>query len=245
MLDIICSTMDGQRPLCYDLHYLSGIRLVIVDQCNEEAFCDSGSLVVIKTKTRGLSRSRNIGINYSVSKWILFTDNDVKIDGPQLLKIINNAERIGRSDLLILAEKHNYGLSLKTDTLLNKFRLINPASWQILVSKKVILDVRFNENFGLGSGMFNSGEENIYLMDHYNLGHNIRYLNEKVIDHPDEGTGFIYDDLFYRTRINVFKVMFGKWIGGFLVLALFAKKQLTGKNVKFTKGLLFLWRERC
>jgi glycosyltransferase involved in cell wall biosynthesis len=232
---IVCATTDGILPKFLRGANAHEVPFLIIDQCDQDNSQETKFGKVLKTTSRGLSASRNIGLEHTVFDWSILSDNDITYNLDELEEVFKKIEA-SSCDIAIIGESSSRGLCLSKVKSLKWFHLLRVCSWQIVVSKRVKSKVNFDINFGLGAKQYNHGEENIFLIDHLRHGSKIKYFPSRAVQHPDDGTGFIVDDKFYATKVAIFTRIFGALPGRILVMIFFIKKRLEKRRISFIKG---------
>lgn len=243
-IEVIVATMHDKAPVCLaDFKDApQNVALTIINQSDKEGEVVKDNVRWINTKSRGLSKSRNIGIKIATSNLCLLSDNDVFINFKKLGFI---APMINKEDVgcVVCGNISDVGFNTNKLIFLNKRKALKVCSWQIILNRKRVKDIFFDERFGLGSDLNNSGEENIYLTDILRKGIKIIAIPSKLIDHRDSGTGGIIDDNFYRVRINVFKRIFGSFIGYMIYILFLLKKKIEMKDISLSMGIYYLFKD--
>ena len=167
-----------------NLQSFKNFEVILVDQNNfllniKKKFYNF-NIKHIKSR-KGLSRSRNIGINFSKGRYICFPDDDCFYDKNTLLYAFRNIKKT-KSDIVT---GRTVDINLK-DTLLkypsskkyfNKIDIIKSICSVTFFMKKN--KVRSDTNLGLGSKKNVSGEETDYLLRIKDR------LNYKIYYNPD------------------------------------------------------------
>lgn len=170
---------------------------IIANQTNfnkyEEKIINDKVIKMISTKTRGLSKNRNIALVFSNAEYVLFADDDMKfIPGYEELiekefKAIKNAEAIKFYVENINSNRKlswNRPGSIKKATRKN----ISSAGVVALVIKTEILKKHclfFNEKFGSGTENY-CGEDTIFLQELVNKKINF-YISPTKISNISQG----------------------------------------------------------
>ncbi len=68
--------------------------------------------------------------------------------------------------------------------------------------------VVFDERFGLGA-KYVSGEENIFLKDCLNAGLKVIHVDEAIVQHEHESSGWVWDEVQVRTKVAVIWRLYG------------------------------------
>lgn len=187
---------------------------LIINQIDDEIkkkYIKRDKSTVITYREKGLSKSRNRGLENTNAEIGLISDDDVKyLKGYE--QVIEKAfDENPDADIITFKietpqgdEFKKYGLTQFKHT---KKSILKVSSIEIAFRTKSIKEnnIEFDERFGLGA-KYNSGEENIFLMDSINKGLNIKYIPEIIGIHPKESSGKVLDlkgiyskgALFYR-----------------------------------------------
>lgn len=223
MVDILLSTMHGCYPEWVSQGPMRG-RVIVVDQCDSEGqdTLDNGSLV-LHTRDRGLSRSRNMALAHSDATYCMFCDNDIEVDFEALerLNIRLDSGALAAEALVTSHAAHRF-LNTDEDRLLGWRGISRASSWQIIVNRAFLIahDIRMDEGFGLGTKV-DHGEENILLADILRAGGRIILVTDQVVHHPDEGTGYIFGPDILHKKAHIFRRMYGTfWLIPFLGFAI-------------------------
>ena len=200
----------------------------------------------IKINKKGLSVARNAAIKKVRGDILTFSDDDCwyKEDS---MKFINEFFKSNKSQIAVFqhfdpdTKKYPKNYPAEAKNNISKKRILNQSSIDIFINTQIVSDyvIGFDERFGVGS-KYNSGEENIYLMDLYKKGYRIDYYPEIVSYHPTKFDG-IRSLEFYSvvSKAPLFKRLFGPSLGIFVYVAFLAKKRkiIDKKLHCFSKGL--------
>lgn len=187
--EIVISTMDRNSldflipmfPFCH----FSEFQILIINQTSENHKLTSGfsGVRVINSNEKGLSKSRNLALQNTAGKILLITDDDVIFKKDFDSTIIDSYNKYPNATVISFAiEKPDGSLFKKypsqtkeNATLLDIFNIL---SIEISLNKVAFekLNVKFDENFGLGSS-FVMGEEAIFLND-------LKLKNQQLIIEP-------------------------------------------------------------
>lgn len=149
---------------------------------------------VIPLLSKGLTRSRNVALEQASAEWMVLSDDDMDYtprDLENMREALSAAEK--SADIILfgcdlpgktypdkecsLAEARSKGYWASSVEIAMKPRKINQAG------------VRFNESFGLGSGRFPAGEEDILLFDAAKKHLNIEYRPLRLGSHRGVSSG--------------------------------------------------------
>lgn len=229
---------------------------VVINQCNREnekivnrkAFCDvSQNVVYIETKDRGLSRSRNLAIKKAEKEICILCDNDV-VYVNNYEKIIEDAySKMPDADIIVFfikrpeREKPIFD-SIKKMNYLSVLKIFSP---EISFKKTSVNSLKFNEDFGAGSGKYIMGEENIFLYDALKKGLKIYYVPEKIAELKEvESTWFSsYDENFFVSRGANYAAM-SKLFSHVLIMQFALRKRKLYAGMKMSDAIKFMYKGR-
>jgi hypothetical protein len=229
-------------------------KLLIINQntnnsknINTVEYIKDSLVRVISFNEKGISRSRNRGIENSVAPLILISDDDV-IYKKNYEKIIIDAFKNNQEyDIIFFrAEDENGNLCkkyFKKQKKLNIFS-IRKAHSICLAFKLDSLKkhhLKFDELFGLGS-KYIEGEEIIFLADCLKKGLKILFVPETIVIHPGKGSGRVSNSksliskgaVFYRIYKN-FAYILG------LLFVIKKIKYLINNNIGLLKGIKYIF----
>ncbi|WP_341517171.1 glycosyltransferase [Citrobacter gillenii] len=186
----------------------------------------------IKSNEVGLSKSRNLAIEHSMSDYLWIMDDDVDINDEAFSYICDFTTRYNESPLLIVSH------TLKreeTDTKekIQRVNIISAAkicSIDMIVKISALKNIRFNPNFGLGA-KYPSGEEYIFACELIRSGGKVYKSNKVCSFHPEIVTNdqaYPNKDKF-KTKMKMFIAANGLFVGSILYVAFFIKKNISKK----------------
>ena len=181
-IDVLITTMHQCDFSIYDKMNIQ-TNAVIANQTDyykyEEKVFENSSVKFISTKTRGLSRNRNIALGLSQAKYVLFADDD--------MRFVDNYEEIIEKEFKLHPEADAikfYVENVNSDRQLSwtrpkQFtkatrRNVSSSGVVALVIKREILmrhNLYFHENYGSGTLNY-CGEDTIFLQT---------LINKKVV----------------------------------------------------------------
>lgn len=234
-IQVLCSTMNSEKPLFTQKGFQAESNLIINQIKSENEFCPN----FINFYERGLSKSRNRGIENSEADICLITDNDVYFDD-NLLKIIETYfNKHTDADILTFQIETPEGEPFKEYKNKffwhNKLSLAKVCSVEIAFRRKSILEkkIKFDESFGLGT-KFPTGEEYIFLSDSLKAGLKIAYIPKVIAYHPKESSGNNFDNLdLIKAKGAMINRVFG--IFGLPLCLLFSLKKYKKSDLSFLK----------
>jgi glycosyltransferase involved in cell wall biosynthesis len=204
---LILCTINRTRELEYFLHHaksftIKDFEVIIADQNNDdrvdkiiEKLGDIHySIKHIKTP-KGLSKSRNVALNYTKGDIIGFPDDDCFYEKDTLEKIWNFLIEYPDYSVMIAKwinpDKNGFQPHEKfySHELVNYKEIFSFMSIGIFIRKKDFLKIgKFDESLGLGSDtIFKGGEDYDILLRAYTNGFKIYYNSECIIYHPWKG----------------------------------------------------------
>lgn len=254
-IEVIVSTLnDGieQLELHEKFHYLIIHQVTILEK--QEAYdrivnaLQHPSFRYIRSYSKGLSKSRNIGLNHSQGDYIWIMDDDVVLLEESADHISNILIKNDSVDLFIL----NYTSDDRRERCyvndavikkMNSISVASVASINMLIKKSSVSNIKFDENFGLGT-QYPSGEEYIFCCDLLQQDKIIMQTNLVVSYHPLETSG----QDFYTTPLKLIakKKMFIRGNGflkGYLLFVAFLLKKwsILAKNKAYLNIIKSLW----
>lgn len=200
-----------------DEKYIDGLNItsdaVVVNQCNEniennivrEAADGNKQLVsYICTTERGLSKSRNLAIKKATADICILCDNDVVYEKDYKETILSAFEKYSDADIIVfyIKRKEKPVPNFDSEKRMGYLSVLKIFSPEIAFRKDSISDIRFDEDFGAGSGKYIMGEENIFLYDALKKKKKIYYVPKKIAELKEvESTWFSgYDERFFVSR---------------------------------------------
>lgn len=232
MIFIVSTVNEEFNP---DKSNIPSKKCVVINQGKSSGkYLNDNYAGVIYDKGIGLSRSRNLGLEFCQNQclqlpWIISDDDVVYFDDFKQKILCNkfsltrgiNVGRIKCPDGSDFKDYKNYNARIN-----NVLEIFSVSSVEIIINDKDIVKlVRFNENFGLGSINAFGGEEALFLNDWKHLGGEIFRVPIYLGTHPRISTGLkFHENGYWQTRKNLFKEIFPKyWF--FIYLAFKIKKK--------------------
>jgi len=195
-VEILISTMNQDSldflvPMFPFLHF-SNFRILIINQTQIETILESeyANIRVINSFEKGLSKSRNLALETAQGKILLIADDDVIYHEGFVAKIINAYNQFPDAAAINFCAVKSDGSLMKnypkhSKTNMNAFDVFNTSSIEMTLNKAILdkTKIRFDENFGLG-GMFEMGEEAIFLFDLKNKKQQLVFESKVIVKHP-------------------------------------------------------------
>lgn len=193
--------------------YIDGLKItgdaVIINQCDKESESsikrsEDQTVLYVETKERGLSRSRNMAIDKATSDICILCDNDVVYENDYKEKIMSAFEKYEDADIIVfyIKRKEKPVPNFDKEKRMGYLSVLKIFSPEIAFRRDSIKNIRFNEEFGAGSGKYIMGEENIFLYDALKAKKKIYYVPVKIAELKEvESTWFSgYDEKFFISR---------------------------------------------
>jgi glycosyltransferase involved in cell wall biosynthesis len=227
--------------------------LVIHQACQDSIaealkFADNYNFRYIPLNTRGVSKSRNFGLLHCATRYACIMDDDVVINYASIdeLSKLMDAENVDVATGKYEYFNGEFPKKYKDKPFLhNMVSATKVSSIEICVNVESLKrhDLKFDENFGLGSKL-PSGEEYIFLTDCLKSGLKVKYYPILIGAHPEETSGMDFYSSFEKTlaKRKMFQRVFG-WKSLFFIVAFWVSKAFairsTGYFWSFTKVMLF------
>ena len=221
----------------------------IINQCFSEGIKDYGNYLWIDSTKRGLSNSRNDALNNIDSCDIVLISDDDLVYKDDYLDTINKAyEKYPDADiitfLITVAGNKSDRINSKKPKKHNKKTILSIGSNEITFKLNSIKEAKlsFDTRFGLGSGKFISGEENIFLNEALKKGLKLYHYPVIIADHPinDLSNGHWNEKMIY-TKGAFFSDYSGLLSYLFAILFWVMKRSYIDKDIGFKKYMK-LWR---
>lgn len=207
-LEVLVSCMNQQDISLIEKSGITTDALMINQcDCNGEVIVEKNGKKIrkINTDQRGLSKSRNMAIEYAKGDICLICDDDEILNEGYENNIVHAFEELPQADIIVFRIK-NHKTKLKDKIYkLSKFQCLRVCSVQIAFRRKKIKDssIHFDTQLGAGTPL-GCGEENKFLIDCLRAGMQI-YHYPKEIAMLEQGTSTWftgYDrDFFYKRGI--------------------------------------------
>lgn len=170
-IEVLLSTMNQKN---FDIVEKCNIKsdAIIINQCNEEKIeikkYSFGVVKMIYSKTRGLSKSRNLALENAKGDICILCDDDI-VYYDNYVSIIENAfYENSTADLIVFNIKSINTNVRNQEKLFEKVKKIpfykSYSSVHIAFKRKSIIDKKivFDTNFGTGSGTYSFAEDSLF-----------------------------------------------------------------------------------
>lgn len=245
-IEILIATMNRENLDFLDSMFPfplpDNVNLLIVNQSKKPSIeSPTPKIRLIHSTEKGLSKSRNLALTHARGKICVFTDDDVVFLEAFDDKIKRAFTEFPDSSLIRFQYESQPGLPAKKYPIrpqahLSKMNLLNLSSVEMVINLEKINEkgIRFNEHFGLGSGVFEMGEEQVFAAEIRKTGGQLSYFSEPLLLHPQESsTEKIADDRRYYIYGGVTRAVFGKNVLFWVLLKLFF--ELKNKKIRFSQ----------
>lgn len=245
---LVSAMMQANTGIIRDLKIQSDLVLINQTDINStrQFEFNNHSVIWIDSKTRGLSKSRNLALQNSSADICVLADDDlIYVDGYKQ-HILNAFDTFPDADILafmvdgIDGEFKKYSNHPKRLNLITSMKV---ASVQIAFRRKSIIenDIGFNENFGAGA-KFSSGEENIFLANCLNKNLKLYFVPIKIADvYLGDSTWFTgFNQQFFITKGATLTAISKSLSIPFIVQYATRKKKLYAKEMSFSNALRYM-----
>lgn len=229
--------------------------VVVVNQCDkdnrEELIIQdkekhSHRALLISTKERGLSKSRNMAISNSNADICLICDDDEILNNNYPECILKAFEDNPSADVIAFQIADADKKYKKRKTKINYFNALKLASWQLALKRRNVIkkNIKFDES--LGSGVSKAGgEENKFIYDCLRNGLEVIYVPVEIgrmIEGQSQWFKGCNQDFFFDRGIMTKKLM-GKGLASLYALYYLLSKYHWYKNdISFVQALQYLFK---
>lgn len=242
--EILLSTMN-RTELDIDFYQKRNIKdkTLIVNQNKDiECIVSHNDNRIIFSKTKGLSKSRNIAIENSNADICLISDDDIIFGDDLEEKILYYYDKFPEADiitfLITMGDEDTNLKQFKKVFRHNKRSILSVGSNQITfrlnsIRKNKIL---FDESFGLGSKMFNSGEETMFLLKCLRSGLKIYNIPVIISNHSTlESSNSIWTKSLIETKGAFFKCYSKNFWWMYMIYLYVVKKNILDEHINFVE----------
>ena len=169
----------------------------------------------LKSEEKGVAKSRNLVLNNTKTKYLLFADDEITFLSKGIESAIDYLETHPGCDLVLAQAIDTNGALRKAypgkEESLNKFNCARAATYEMIVRVESArsIGVTFDEKFGAGVENY-LGDEYIFITDLIKKGGSATFLPLTIAIHPADSSGSRWGtepDL--RARARVFQRVFG------------------------------------
>lgn len=198
-IEVLISTMDliDNNQLLKKMNIKT--NSVTINQVSKETNLESSQNSknrVYNYCQKGLSKSRNKAIENAREDICIIADDDLIYEKDYEEKIKDAYKKYDTADIICfwVPSKNSKRQTTKQKTRkISYLTSMRVSSYQITFKLNSIkkYNIKFDENFGAGSGKYIMGEENIFLFDCLRKNLNIMYVDEKIAEvKQEESTWF-------------------------------------------------------
>jgi len=232
---LIVATLNRKKEL--DILLLSlkqqkykNFEVIIVDQNKNlidnivKKYSDIIDIKHIKVDFKGLSKARNIGLRSIIGDIVAFVDDDCEYLPDTLTKVYDKIEKEG-IDILSTKIIDKYSLEDvgikwgRNEKIINKNNMFkNSMSASLFINTKILKNIFFDENFGVGA-KYGSAEESDYLLKLLKQSPKTLYTPDIYIYHPLHQNIFdLQKEFNYAKGLGAFYKKHIKEYSNFLIL---------------------------
>ena len=170
---------------------------------------------LIQSCDSGVAKSRNVVLDNSLGKYLVFGDDDITFIESGLIQVIQFFEEHPECAIILAQAINDFGMPRKKyKKYISPLRLTNTAraaTYEIVVRLGAIRNagIRFDENFGAGVENY-LGDEFIFIADALRAGLTGIHLPVVIAVHPEKSSGSVWGtDTDLSARAKVFTRVFG------------------------------------
>lgn len=170
----------------------SGVGLVIVNQTSKSKLeTDLPYIEVLNAFEKGLPKSRNMALYNAVADFCLFTDDDVIFKKGFENNVYSAFQKFPESAIIRFqyeSEEDKLAKSYPKQPIqdLGIMEMMNISTIEMAVNRSKIVSagLMFEKWFGLGSGVFEMGEEQVFAASIKQHGMSISFVPVTICQHP-------------------------------------------------------------
>lgn len=193
-LEVLISTMNRNSMnfiyKMFEKTELSKFNVLIINQTNKDNKLSSKlpNVRVINSFEKGLSKSRNLALKNAKSKYVVIADDDLVYEKEFYKSILEAFEQNKDAAIITFEAYDDNGFPMRKypdQSQLHNFETISKVSSREIVINLEVLkknDIKFNENFGLGS-LFETGEEQLFAQEVFEHKKCV-FKKIKIVEHP-------------------------------------------------------------
>ena len=211
------------------------VVIIIQGRILDEQLASLKKFTIINDDGVGISRSRNIALLNANCDYIWFVDDDIILNRDAILKVKKHISRYSADiftvRMSVIGTNSSYKIYPKKHRLVRS-DIISISSVEIIASKEFIIrsQIKFNEGIGLGT-KYPSCEENIFLLDIFDIGGVFIHIPENVQRHPAINRKHLFLNADVLIAKGVFCRRYGGVLGFLMMLFWFIKSLLYGLNI--------------
>ena len=237
LIEVLVSAMHQTNTSLVDSTNIQS-DVLIINQTNENRYYseerDFGTVRMISTTERGLSKSRNMALKNANGKYCLICDDDERLSG-DYQQIIPSAFDKYKNAGIVCFKVTRAGKKYRDKAFRVGFlRALRISSVQIAFNREKILEkkILFDERFGSGTPL-GSGEENIFLYECLKKGIKIYYVPQCIGSVAQVSSQWFkgFDEQFFENRGIIIRRLMGPVMGfAYCVYFVITKRKLYGNT---------------
>lgn len=163
-LEVLLSTMNLNKKDLNKMNITS--KCTVINQTNKEGYTKYKNFDIYSYNEKGLSRSRNRGLEKVTGDIIILCDDDVVYNKDYEKNIINEFMNNPKADVIFFNIDNPFRMKKinKKNKRLHFYNSLKYGSVNIAFKRKCIKNIRFNELFGAGS-KYSNGEDSLFIKD--------------------------------------------------------------------------------
>ncbi len=212
-LEILMATMERDNlqflTYCFPNGLPPAVYLLIINQSKTKKLTSNHpNIRVINSPEKGLAKSRNLALAHAQGKLCVFADDDVVFYPGFKEKIIRAFSLFPNSSLIRFQYEKEKGkpaknYSKKAIKNLSWLQVLQISSIEMVIKRTAITahNCQFDIHFGLGSNVFEMGEEQVFAADVKKALLKISYVPEVLVFHAKNTSSAKKD---FRERYFIF-----------------------------------------
>lgn len=243
ILEVLISTIDGGIEKIPDilLDEREDVRYLVSWQIragSQELRAESEFLLVNKEwarredvkvftmKGQGLSRNRNNALLHATGDILLIADDDCHYTNEYFDNILSSYKEHPEADIILFKGNLNKAYPEKEMTLKKALRhrgyfvsSVEMTMRKLRAESQKLRGILFNEEFGLGSGKYICGEEDVFLKDAEKAGQQILFVPKMIVETDPNTTGKQQDNPeVLRAKRAALTYCYGKFRADYIML---------------------------
>ena len=217
-------------------------RILVINQTAEDKILTSGfkNVRVINALEEGLSKSRNLALKNALGKICIITDDDVVFTPGFKTTVCTAFNENPDAAMIAFRAKNGHGAlyrkyknrRITNTTTIDRLLIL---SIEMVVNREFITqkDIRFDEQFGLGSA-FMMGEEAIFVKALYDAGGKLVLEPQVIVSHASEDT---HKRVTVVQKYYVQGAFFSRLFGAMWLMWVFSKiaSELKNNKIRFAE----------
>ncbi len=211
---------------------------------NEDFEANGNRVKFISNKERGLSRSRNVALEYASGDICIIADDDVLYYDDYASKVIEAYKKLPHADIIIFdvpktsnLGESKFGKKTMKLSFIQSMR-INSVRITFRLASIKAKKLKFNNIFGAGS-IYSHGEENIFIKECIKKGLQIYYYPERIAEVDDGDSSWFngYDKEYFFNIGAIHYKLFGKVLYFLSAVRLLFRKRKSLVDINIKQGI--------